>query len=233
MLSVFVQCPLFQGVSEEELTAVLPCLKTRRVSYKKSETIFLEGQPVQDIGIVLSGEVHVIKEDYEGRRSVITSAQAGELFGEAFACAGVHQIPVSVVTAADSEIAFISLTHVLTSCSNACQFHSRIIQNLLRMIAEKNLRLNQKIDFMSQKTTKEKMLSYLFAQAKQMGSSDFSIPFDRQALADYLGVERSAMSAELSKLRREGKIDYYKNHFRLLQPSSSFKSSSGVDTGRI
>ena len=158
----------------------------------------------------------MIKEDYEGRRSVITSAQAGELFGEAFACAGVHQIPVSAVAAADSEIAFISLAHVLTICSNVCQFHSRIIQNLLRMIAEKNLRLNQKIDFMSQKTTKEKLLSYLFAQAKQTGSSDFSIPFDRQALADYLGVERSAMSAELSKLRKEGKIDYYKNHFRIL-----------------
>ena len=125
-------------------------------------------------------------------------------------------IPVSAVAAADSEIAFISLAHVLTICSNVCQFHSRIIQNLLRMIAEKNLRLNQKIDFMSQKTTKEKLLSYLFAQAKQTGSSDFSIPFDRQALADYLGVERSAMSAELSKLRKEGKIDYYKNHFRIL-----------------
>ena len=232
MIEAFIKCPLFHGVSEEELTAVLPCLRARRVSYKKNETIFLEGQPVQDIGIVLSGEVHVIKEDYEGRRSVITSAQAGELFGEAFACAGVHQIPVSAVAAADSEIAFISLAHVLTICSNVCQFHSRIIQNLLRVIAQKNLRLNQKIDFMSQKTTKEKLLSYLFAQAKQMGSSDFFIPFDRQALADYLGVERSAMSAELSRLRKEGKIDYYKNHFRILQPSSSFRSSSGVEIVR-
>jgi CRP-like cAMP-binding protein len=149
----------------------------------------------------------VVQDDYYGNRSVLTILQPGELFAEAFSFAGLGAMPVSVIAIKDSNVLLLDCKHVLTSCSNSCRFHSLLLKNLLQEMAQKNLALSQKIRYMSQKTTKEKLMAYLLDQAKQQGSSEFIIPFDRQALADYLGVERSAMSAEISKLKRSGRID--------------------------
>ena len=116
----------------------------------------------------------------------------------------------------DSDILLLDCHHLLTSCSNSCDFHNTLIRNLLHEIARKNLALNQKIRYMSEKTTRDKLMAYLSDQAKQNHSDTFTIPFNRQALADYLGVERSAMSAEISKLKKDGIIDTQKSTFRLL-----------------
>ena len=139
------------------------------------------------------------------------------MFGESFACADVKRFPVSVVAVEDSQVLLIDSRRITVTCANACGFHNQMIFNLLKVVANKNLVLNQKIEITSRRTTREKLMAYLLLQAKIHRSDTFTIPYDRQALADYLEVERSAMSAEIGKLRRDGIIDCEKSTFRLLK----------------
>lgn len=205
-------CPLFSGIAEQELPGLLERLEADAESYEKNEMIFSEGRDADTVGIILSGSIHIIREDCNGNRSVITWMDAPQIFGGACVFAGIDRFPASVIAASDSEIVLISAQRMLTVSGD----DPRIIQNLLRIIAKKNLILKGKIEFLSIRTTKEKLMAYLSVQAKAQGSRQFTIPYDRQALADYLGVERSAMSAELGKLRAEGKINFKRNYFELL-----------------
>ena len=212
------QCPLFAGISQQELGRMLSCLGGKITGIAKGNPVFLEGDPAEFVGVVLSGKVQIVRDDYYGNRSVLTVVSPGGLFAEAFACAGVEALPVSAMALETSTVLLLDCKRVLAGCSNACPFHSRLVRNLLRGIAQKNLMLTSKIRCMSQKTTREKLMEFLLEQAKQHGSAEFVIPYDRQALADYLGVERSAMSAEISKLKKAGWIDCSGSRFRVLTP---------------
>lgn len=207
---------LFEGIAEKELEALLTCLSAKVTHYDKSETVLMYGADTSQFGIVLAGHVQVINEDYYGNRSIVAIIEQGMLFGEAFAFADVKTLPVSVLATAESDILFINFRKLITTCSEACTFHSKIIYNMLHIVAAKNLLLSQKIEFISKRTTREKLLAYLSAEAQKAGSNHFIIPFNRQELADFLSVDRSAMSAELSKLREEGFIQFHKNQFELL-----------------
>ena len=165
--------------------------------------------------VVLLGTVQVVQEDYYGNRSVMTVLQPGESFAEVFSCAGFEVMPVSVMAVTDSEVLLLDCRCVLTTCSRSCHFHSLLMKNMLEGMAQKILSLTQKIQYMSKRTTREKLMAYLSNQAKQQGSKEFVIPHNRQSLADYLGVERSAMSAEISKLKKAGKIDTHGSWFCL------------------
>ena len=216
---ILSQCPLFAGISQEELKSMLSCLDGRIIQTPKGSPVFLEGEPAAFVGVVLSGKVQILRTDFYGNRSVLTVVSPGGLFGEAFACAGVETLPVSALALENAGVLLLDCRRVLTSCPNACPFHKELVQNLLRGIAQKNLILTQKIRCMSQKTTQEKLMEFLLEQAKQHGRAEFVIPYDRQALADYLGVERSAMSAEISKLKKAGRIDCSGSRFRVLIPN--------------
>lgn len=211
------KCPLFRGIEEAELASVLECLNAGTAIYKKNELIFMEGSPAKFVGIVLSGGVRIIKEDYFGNRSIVSRYGPGELFGESFACAGTEVLPVSVAAAFDSEIMMIDCRRITRTCSHSCEFHNRIIFNLLKTVAEKNLEFNRKIEITSKRTTREKLMSYLMYEAKNNHSNSFTIPFDRQELADYLEVDRSGLSAEISRLRKEGIIECSRSRFTLLE----------------
>ncbi len=207
--------PLFRGVEKNELSAMLNCLGARVMTFSKNEPVFLEGDSAGFMGFILEGSVQIVQEDFYGNRSIISHAEKGDLFAEAFACANLETMPVSGYAVKDSKILMLSCQKMLTICSSACTFHNQLVKNLLNVVAQMNLTLNGKITVMSQKTTKEKLLTYLLAQAKKVGSDEFDIPFDRQALADYLGVDRSAMSTELNKLRKAGVLDCKGSHFHL------------------
>lgn len=209
-------CPLFAEVEEKDISSMIRCLEAKRVNVTKNQIIFAEGEAAEAVGIVLSGNVQVVREDYYGNRSIVASLEPGNLFGETFACAGVDTLPVSVVAAADGEIMLINCKRILTTCGNSCEFHNRMVRNLLQVVAKNNIILNRKIELLSKKTTREKIMTYLLSEAKRCGKEEFEIPFDRQGLADYLGVERSAMAAEISKLRKSGVIECRKSRFRLL-----------------
>lgn len=218
--NVLQACPLFAGISREELGALLDCLGAQKVVAKKGQQILSEGDPARYVGIVLNGCVQIEKVDFYGNRSILTQAGAGELFAESFACAHAAEMPVSAVAIEDSCVMLIDCQRITTGCANACGFHSRLIANLLRIVAARNLQLSQKIEITGKRTTREKLLAYLVGQAKNHGTNSFTIPFDRQSLADYLQVERSAMAAEISKLRKEGILESKKNYFRLLRPEA-------------
>ena len=213
---VLKKCPLFEGIEGQDMEAMLACLGGKVLRVCKNQTILAEGEKAEFVGIVLTGSVQIVKEDYFGNRSIVAQMEAGELFGESFACANVASLPVSVVAVEEGSVMLIDCHRITVSCSNACSFHSRMIFNLLKVVAKKNLMFNQKIEVTSKRTTRQKLMTYLLQQAKRHGCSSFTIPYDRQALADYLEVERSAMSAEISKLRSEGILESEKNHFRLL-----------------
>jgi CRP-like cAMP-binding protein len=213
-------CTLFAGVAPSDLRDMVSCLGGRVVEAAKGEPVFLEGDPTQFMGVVLSGAVQVVRDDYYGNRSVLTVIQPGGVFAEAFACAGLPTMPVSVIALQPSTVLLLDPMRILTVCPNACRFHHQVVQNYLREMAQKNLLLTQKIRYMSKKTTKEKVMAFLLDQAKAHGCSEFTIPYDRQALADYLGVERSAMSAEISKLKKSGVLDTNGAWFSLLQPGT-------------
>ena len=204
---ILSKCSFFQGIKPENFETLIHCLNGNTMTVKKGSPLFLEGDPAHFTGVILSGAVQVIREDYYGNRSVLTILQPGDLFAEAFSCAGLTVMLVSAFSYIDSEVLFFDCTRILTPCEKACPFHTVLLNNLLKDMAQKNLALSQKIRYMSQKTTKEKLMTYLLDQAKQQGNREFVIPHDRQSLADYLGVERSAMSAEISKLKKSGQID--------------------------
>ena len=216
-LEILKICPLFQGVRQQDLEAMLACLGARQLAAQKGSTVFREGDPAIYVGIVLSGAVRVIREDYYGNRSIVAHMVPGEVFGESFACAGVEALPVSAVAEEDCTYLLIDCRRITLTCTSACSFHSRMIYNLLQLVAKKNLIFHQKLQILSQRTTREKLMAYLMNQAKQRGGAEFTIPYDRQALADYLEVDRSGLSAEIGKLRREGILQCDKNRFRLLR----------------
>lgn len=215
---ILQHCVLFDGIRQEDRSAMLGCLGAKVMEVRKNQVIFQEGDPANTVGIVLSGSVQMIREDYYGNRSIVARIETSGLFGESFACSDTETYPVSIVAAEDSRVMLIDSRRITTTCCNACEFHNRMIFNMLKLMANNNLTLTKKIEVTSKRTTREKLLTYLTAQAKAQNSDSFSIPYDRQGLADYLEVERSAMSAEISKLRRDGIIDTEKSRFRLLKP---------------
>ena len=215
-LSLIKKSPLFAGTSDAALAAMLSCLGASIKVFAKNEYIFREGDAANFIRLVVKGRVQIVKDDFFGNRNIIAVASPVQMFGEAFACAGAEKIPMSAIAALDSVILKLDCTRLITTCSNACNFHQQAISRLLNIIASKNISLNQKIEIISQRTTKEKILAYLFKESKIQQSSSIVINYNRQELADFLGVERSAMSAVLSKLRCEGLINFHKNKFELL-----------------
>lgn len=215
-LEILKKCPLFCGIEEENLVTMLGCLGARVEHFDKNYTIMSEGSPAKYIGIVLLGSAQIFQIDYYGNKSIIGNVSPSQVFAEAFACAEMPSIPVTVTASEPSDIMIIDCNRILHTCSNNCGFHRQLIFNLMRDLARKTLMFHQRIEITSKRTTREKLMAYLLSYAKQVESDSFDIPFDRQELADYLEVDRSGLSAEISKLRNEGVLLSHKKHFELL-----------------
>lgn len=214
--NVLRKCRLFDKIDDANLVKMLGCLGAKIESFDKKYTIFAEGSPAKYIGIVLSGSAQVIQVDYYGNRSILIEVEPSEMFAEAFACAETEAMPVSVVANEPCEVMFIDCSHILHTCSNNCGFHQQMIFNLMKDLATKTIAFHKKVEITSKRSTREKLITYLSIYAKKVNSNKFEIPFDRQELADYLEVERSGLSAEISKMKKDGIIDCDKNRFVLL-----------------
>lgn len=215
-IHILHRCELFHMIADDDLSRMLDCLGARTEFFDKRSTILSEGSPAKQIGIVLSGAVQTIQIDYFGNRSIVSDSGPGELFAESFACAETEAVPVSVVASEPSEVMLVDCSHILHTCENNCGFHQQLIFNLMKGLAAKNIQFHQKLGVTSKRSTREKLLEYLMLQSKKCGSRSFDIPFDRQELADYLEVDRSGLSTEIGKLRREGVLISYRKHFELL-----------------
>lgn len=212
---VLKETKLFAGVEEEDVFSMLSCLGARLRTYKKGEYVLRQGQRLSDILVLAEGSLYIQKDDYWGNRSILGHIGVGEIFGEAYASPESGALLNDVVAVENSSVFFFDVKRVITTCSSACRFHTLVVQNLFFAISEKNRSLVQKLDYLSRRTTREKLISYLSEEAKKQNSAYFTIPFNRQQLADYLFVDRSAMSNELCKMRDDGLLEFEKNRFKL------------------
>lgn len=215
-VSVLKNTQLFAGVGEEEIETMLNCLGATLHEYKKGEYVFRAGEHIHNLTVLVKGNLHIQKDDYWGNRAILGSVAVGEMFGEAYVSPDSGTLLNDVVAVEDSSVMFFDIHRILSVCPSACKFHSLTVKNLFFAISEKNRKLVAKLGHISNRTTREKLLSYLSDEAKRNKSASFSIPFNRQQLADFLSVDRSAMSNELGKMRNEGLIQFNKNHFILL-----------------
>jgi len=213
-LALIEKVPLFYGIPQNKILDVLTALKAVVQKYEKGKLIVEEGSAVTMAGIVLLGKLSILKEDYHGNRNLISVLNVGEMFGEALCCTKTEIQPFEIVAAEDSYVLMFECKTVMQDTS--FEYYGQFMRNLLQEVSEKNLFLRQKITLLSKRTTREKIMEFLLSESKRAGDSEFDIPYDRQQLADFLGVERSAMSAEISKLRDDGVISARKNHFKIL-----------------
>lgn len=206
---------LFRGISEGEISDLLSCIGAKERKFQKDEVIFRAGSPVNEIGLVESGSVNIVVNLYWGNSIIFGHVEKGEVFAENVAAIPGKELVCDVVVCEDTKVLFLNMQKLLTTCERACAFHTRLIMNMLRISAQKNLNMSSRMMHTASKSLRERLLSYLSGQALEHGSSHFIIPFNRQQLADYLAVNRSAMSKELSKMQEDGLITYHKNEFTL------------------
>jgi len=217
-IEVLKKTTLFQDIDSNDLPVLLNCLAAQEKSYGKDIFLFHAGDPVRHIGVVLSGTVQIIKEDIWGNRSIVTELAEGQLFAEVFAWVGLTEIPVAVLAKTACRVLWLPADRIVGTCSAACGFHGQLVRNMLRIIAQKNLMLNNKLDLLSKRSIREKLLSYFYAMAKERGGTEFTVPFNRNELADFLCIDRSAMSRELGKMKEEGLLDFAKDRFHIFAP---------------
>ena len=220
-LKTLAKCPLFAEIAPEQIETMLSCLGGTVKQYKKNELVIMEGDAVSSVGVLLAGEMQVTKDDLMGNRSILTELHESDIFAEALACAGTKHSPVSVWSMQKSSVLMMPFERIVNSCSSACGFHARLIENMMRLLAGKNLALTQKIDLLTQRTIRSRILLYLQQQAVANDSNEYTLllPLSRKEMAEYLSVDRSALSREMCRLRDEGVISFEKNLLKILKPA--------------
>lgn len=208
---------LFRGIEERDLSPMMGCLGAFLRSYEKNETIYLSDDDILHVGVVMSGAVQMIREDIWGNKALLVNMGEGDLFGETFACSGIHNRLVSFIAAEDSVILFAPFKRVISSCAQSCGFHRQLTENLIIAIAEKNITLMEKVDIISKRSLREKIIEYLSLQAKNSESMAFTVPLGRVQLAEFLHADRSALTRELNLMADEGLIEFQRNNFRILK----------------
>ncbi|QQK08073.1 Crp/Fnr family transcriptional regulator [Miniphocaeibacter halophilus] len=207
---------IFKGILEDEMKPMFNCIGIYSKKYYKNEYIYFDGNELNNIGLIYKGTVHMIKEDYWGNKSIFMIMNRGEIFGESYICSDILTSSVSFYANTDCEIIFLPFSRVLKTCKNSCQFHNRLIENMVTEIAKKNIQLIEKVDILSKRTIREKIMTYLSQIAQISGEKSFVLPMGRNELSEYLGVNRSALSRELAQMKKEKIIDFSKNTFEIL-----------------
>ena len=213
---------IFDGIGIERLSALFACLGAKRQRLVKGEALMRTGERADRIGVLLSGALSVSTYDLEGRRTIIKRIGPAEIVAAAQSLSGAETMSVDVEADEDSDVLLVKTDRILSPCENACAFHARLVRNLMRALAVKTIELNRKIEILSHRSTQDRLMAYLRSVAQQKGTDEFDIPFDRQQLADFLCVERSALSAEISRLSKLGLIMSRKNHFAVPTRSCNY-----------
>ena len=214
--------PLFAGLNEFDIKKLSSCLSADEKTFSRDSFVFRAGSDIGNVYLIISGSMHIISEDFWGNRTIIETIEKNTLFGEAYALSSRNKYLVSVIAAENSVVFEIDSSRLFKACPKMCDCHVLVIENIMHILSEKIVKLTEKDGHLSQRTTREKILSYLSKCALQSQSDAFSIPYSRQQLADYLCVDRSALSHELGKLRALGILEYNKNNFRLLPDNNKF-----------
>lgn len=224
---ILKKCILFQEIEEKELMPLMQCMNARIKNYKAGEYVFLSGDTINDIGVVLEGTVDIIKENLAGNRNIVAILKQGDMFAEGIVCTVERISPVSVRIREDTKIIMIPYERVIKSCGNSCTFHIRLIQNMMVILGEKNVRLNQKMELLILKGMRDKLATFLLSEVEGSRNNIFKIGMNRNELAQYLNVSRTSMCRELARMKDEGLIDYYGNSFKLLNKEAIREALKG------
>ncbi|MBR6825202.1 MAG: Crp/Fnr family transcriptional regulator [Oscillospiraceae bacterium] len=208
--------PLFEGIASQDRQSILGCTGYRIREYGKGEIVSFEEETIRHIGILITGAVDMVKEDLWGNQTMLVRMKQGEVFGETFACGSDSTSSVTFLASEEAKILFIPFQRVMRTCTMACAFHQQLSENMMRIMADKNRDLMRKVEIVSKRTIRDKIMAYLSIQGQLQRSRYFDIPLGRLELADYLCVDRSALTRELAKMKEEGLIDFHKNSFRML-----------------
>lgn len=227
-IPILKQCSLFSGIEENQLDNLLKCLNGQVKKYRAEEYIFLTGDEINHIGIILSGGAEIIKENLAGNKHIMAILEPSHMFGEGIVCTAARISPVSVRIKTDTDVLLIPYERVIRSCGNSCGFHIRLIQNMMVVLGEKNVSLNHKMELLIIKGMREKLISYLLNESAKSKAVIFQIPLNRNELADYLNVSRTSMCRELARMKDEGLIDYYGNSFKLVDKSQLMGCLEGI-----
>lgn len=219
---ILIKNPLFFNIPVSALDNLLSCLSTGISIFQKGDTIFESQKKIEKIGIVLEGNIQIVQDDFYGNRSLMELLEPGDLFGESFAFSLMPFATIRVLSVTQTKILFLDPKKIETPCDNYCDLHQNLIHNMLQIVSMKNVLLVEKIEVLSRRSLRDKILAYLSILASKNKSNHILLPFDRQGFADFLCVDRSALSAELSKLQKEGKLQYKKNDFHLILPETSW-----------
>lgn len=214
-IDILAECALFAGIPADTLAIMLDCLQPKISTHAKNSFITVEGEPFTGLGIILAGEAAVVKENIAGGRSVLTTLQAGDMFGEMIAFSARKSWPASVVAQSECSVAFLPPQKITGTCPHACDGHQRLIRNMLLIVSEKALMLNRKVEYLTIKSMRAKIATYLLEQQKLIGKKTFFMPLKRNDLADFLNVSRTALSREMGRMRDEGMIDFYRSSVKL------------------
>jgi cAMP-binding proteins - catabolite gene activator and regulatory subunit of cAMP-dependent protein kinases len=223
-LPVIRKCSLFRNIRENELGPLIQCLGAKVKKYKAEEYIFLSGDEINNVGLVLTGIVEIMKENLAGNKHIVAFLEPADIFAEGIVCTVKRISPVTVRAKEDVQILMIPYERIIKSCGNACAFHISLIKNMMVILGEKNVILNRKLELLTLKGMREKLASYLLNEANNQGSSMFQIVLNRSELADYLNVSRTSMCRELARMKEEGFIDFYGSSFKIIDKNQLAKS---------
>jgi len=215
LCKVLMTSPLFKGILEEELTSMLACLQPKKYSYKKNSYITLEGEKFHGLGILLTGEGAVIKENAAGNRNIMTILGVGDVFGEMIAFSENAYWPASVFAQTDCSAIFLPSDKIIGECSTICPGHTQLIKNFLLILSQKALLLNRKVQYLTLSTMRSKISTYLLEQHHRTRTTFFHLPLRRNDLADFLNVSRTGLSREMGRMRDEGLIEFYRASIKI------------------
>lgn len=207
--------PLFDGISANELDSLANCLQPKVYTYNKNSYITINGEPFTGLGLLLTGQAAVIKENQTGNRNIMAVLKAGNIFGEMIAFSGKHNWPASVFAQTSCFVIFLSPDKITGNCANACGGHTQLIKNMLSILSEKALLLNRKVEYLTISSMRGKISAYLLEQWNLTGTTTFNLSLSRNELADFLNVSRTALSREMGRMRDEGMIEFYRTSIKI------------------
>lgn len=209
---------LFANIEKENIDIMLACLNPKEETFSKGEFIAQAGQPMKGLGLLTEGSLSVLKENVSGNRIIMNILKPGDLFGEMAVFSEKRVWPASIEALTNSTVLFISQDKIVGSCSHACSFHRQIILNMLKILSEKAMNLNRKVEYMSIKGMREKLCTFFWELHKEQGSLLIHLPMKRNEMADFLNISRPSMSREMGRMRDEGIIDFHLSTVKILKP---------------
>jgi CRP-like cAMP-binding protein len=214
-IDIIKKSPLFYGIERDEIISLLHCLTPKIYDYNKNELIVNSSEPIDRFGLVLEGEVIITKENTQGNRVIMSMLKKGDLFGEMFVFSSRKIWPVTVISQSSCKVLFLTNSDLIARCGKNCSWHTSLIQNFIKVISDKSLMLNKKVEYLSIKSIRGKICSYLLEQYQNTKSNTIMLPLKRNELADFLNVSRPSMSREMCTMRDEGIIDFHLSTFKI------------------